>query len=118
MDEPTEKWMDRQMKWWTYDRQTGEWMVWEIGGGTEKRGREREEEEEMVKENICSQGQALFWALNPIFSHLLKYCSPTSEPTFCIFSTPDPSQTSHVTLDKLPSLSEIDFFPTIERREP
>ena len=35
-------------------------MVWEIGGGTEKRGREREEEEEMVKENICSQGQALF----------------------------------------------------------
>ena len=37
MDEPTDKWMDRQMKRWTYDGQTGEWMVWEIGGGTEKR---------------------------------------------------------------------------------
>ena len=42
MDEPTDKWMDRQMKRWTYDGQTGEWMVWEIGGGTEKRERQGE----------------------------------------------------------------------------
>ena len=69
------------------------------------------------------QREHLFPGPSPLLSpqsHLFpspQVLLSNQRPCLLHFSTPDPSQTNHVTLGKLPSLSEIDFSLTIEIRE-